>query len=166
MLLHWLRGAVFFPFQPPHHDEGGRPRRRRAWSRSPLAGFWGRVADAGRPQARPDPLGQLLALTPFAILGARTEPNYSQLTDLSPDQPSIVGAEMVRRYFAAGELGPATVLVEHPRLDFRSEAGRAGDRRASSQTLAGAAERRRGPLDLAAPGQAVRPKASLQRARC
>ena len=31
---------------------------------------------------------------------------------------------MIRRYFPAGELGPSTVLIEHPKIDFRSEAGR------------------------------------------
>src|SRR5947209_1193913 len=25
VLLHWLRGAVFFPFRPPHHEKGADP---------------------------------------------------------------------------------------------------------------------------------------------
>jgi RND superfamily putative drug exporter len=70
-------------------------------------------------------------LVPFALLGAQTKSNYSQLTDLSPDQPSIAGSTIVRRYFAAGELGPTTVLIAHPRIDFRSEPGRAAVERLS-----------------------------------
>ena len=123
VLLHWLRGAVFFPFTPPHHEKGA-DREAESLAQIPLATFWGRVADVviERPGMI---LGvSLLSLAPFAVVGATTTPNYSQLTDLSPDQPSIIGSKLVSRYFAAGELGPTTVLIEHPQLDFRSEKGR------------------------------------------
>ena len=123
VLLHWLRGTVFFPFTPPHHEKGA-DREAEGLAQIPLATFWGKVADA--VIARPGLIlaVSLLALAPFAVLGATTSPNYSQLTDLSPDQPSIVGSRMIRRYFAAGELGPTTVLIEHPKIDFRSDPGR------------------------------------------
>ncbi len=123
VLLHWLRGAVFFPFRPPHHEKGA-DRDQESLAQIPLSVFWGKIADA--VIARPGLILaiSLIALTPFAILGAFTSPNYSQLTDLSPDQPSIIGSKMVRRYFAAGELGPTTILIEHPTVDFRSEKGR------------------------------------------
>ena len=123
VLLHWLRGAVFFPFTPPHH-EAGADREQESLSQIPLANFWGKIANVviGRPGLILSV--SLMALLPFAILGATTVPNYSQLTDLSPDQPSIIGSKVVRRYFAAGELGPTTILIEHPGIDFRSEGGR------------------------------------------
>ncbi len=124
VLLHWLRGAVFFPFRPPHHEKGA-DRDQEGLAQVPLAAFWGRIANVviGRP-------GLILAvslaaLAPFAVIGARTTANYSQLTDLNPDQPSILGAKTVRDYFAAGELGPTTLLIEHRGVDFRSEKGRA-----------------------------------------
>lgn len=124
VLLHWLRGTVFFPFTPPHHEKGA-DREAEGLAQIPLASFWGRVADV--VIARPGMIlgASLLGLAPFAVLGATTAPNYSQLTDLSPDQPSIIGSKMVRRYFAAGELGPTTILIEHPQINFRSEPGRA-----------------------------------------
>jgi putative drug exporter of the RND superfamily len=50
--------------------------------------------------------------------------NYSQLADLNPDQASVIGAQIVQRYFAVGELSPSVVLVEHPKLSFRSDEGR------------------------------------------
>ena len=123
VLLHWLRGAVFFPFRPPHHERGA-DRDQESLAQIPLSKFWGKIADA--VIARPGLIlsVSLIALTPFAILGSMTSPNYSQLTDLSPDQPSIIGSKMVRRYFAAGELGPTTILIEHPDVNFRSEKGR------------------------------------------
>ena len=123
VLLHWLRGAVFFPFKPPHH-EFGADREQESLAQIPLANFWGKIADVVIERPGSILTVSLLALVPFAIVGATTAPNYSQLTDLSPDQPSIIGSKVVRRYFAAGELGPTTILIEHPKVDFRSEKGR------------------------------------------
>lgn len=124
VLLHWLRGAVFFPFKPPHHI-AGHDVEEEMLEQTPMSGFWSWVANV--VVSRPGLIlaVSVLALTPFAVLGARTKENYSQLSDLGPEQMSIVGARMVERYFAAGELAPATVLVEHPSLNFRSEQGRA-----------------------------------------
>jgi RND superfamily putative drug exporter len=123
VLLHWLRGAVFFPFRPPHHEKGRDPEQE-SLEQVPLSATWGKIASLVIRRPGLILSVSLLALAPFAILGASTKSNYSQLTDLSPDQPSIVGSKMIRRYFPAGELGPSTVLVEHPSIDFRSEAGR------------------------------------------
>jgi putative drug exporter of the RND superfamily len=123
VLLHWLRGAVFFPFRPPHHEKGADPEQE-GLAQIPLSVTWGKIASVVIKRPGLILTVSLLALTPFAILGARTSSNYSQLTDLSPDQPSIIGAKLVRNYFAAGELGPSTVLIEHPKIDFRSESGR------------------------------------------
>ena len=124
VLLHWLRGAVFFPFRPPHHEKGADPEQE-SLAQIPLSVTWGKIATIVIQKPGLILAVSIAALVPFAILGARTTSNYSQLTDLSPDQPSIIGAKLVRHYFAAGELGPSTVLIEHPGIDFRSEAGRA-----------------------------------------
>ena len=123
VMLHWLRGAVFFPFTPPHHELGA-DREQESLAQIPLATFWGKIANIVIERPGLILSVSLLALIPFAILGATTSANYSQLTDLSPDQPSIIGSKVVRRYFAAGELGPTTILIEHPTIDFRSDQGR------------------------------------------
>jgi RND superfamily putative drug exporter len=123
VLLVWLRGAVFWPFAQPHHVTGHDPERE-SLEQMPLAGFWVKVADLVVRY----PLAILalcvLALAPLAVVGARTRPNYSQLADLDSDQPSVRGSRIVRRYFAVGELSPSAILVENPRLNFRSDAGR------------------------------------------
>ena len=124
VLLHWLRGAVFFPFKPPHHEKGA-DREQEGLAQIPLAAFWGKVASLVIQRPGTILLVSIGGLIPFAVVGARTTSNYSQLTDLSPDQPSVVGAKAVRNYFAAGELGPTTFLIEAPTIDFRSEPGRA-----------------------------------------
>src|SRR5262249_32300337 len=66
----------------------------------------------------------LAVLSPLAFLGTRTVSNYSQLNDLGPDQPSLVGARIAQRYFAVGEIGPTRILLHHPGIDFRSSQGR------------------------------------------
>lgn len=124
VLLHWLRGAVFFPFRPPHHEKGADPEQEGR-AQIPMAAFWEKVASMVIRRPGMILTASLAALAPFAIYGASVTPNYSQLTDLSPDQPSIIGSKVVRNYFSAGELGPTAVLIEHPRVDFRSDPGRA-----------------------------------------
>jgi RND superfamily putative drug exporter len=160
VLLHWLRGAVFFPFKPPHHVSG-HDVEEDMLEQSPMSGFWSWVAT--RVVDRPGTIlvVSILALMPFAVFGARTKENYSQLSDLNPDQMSVRGARMVERYFPAGELAPATVLVEHPALNFRSEEGRAAVDKVSHQltALSNVAEVRSVSQPLGKPAD---PKASFQ----
>ncbi len=65
------------------------------------------------------------------------------------------------RYFPAGELAPATVLVEHPAMNFRSEEGRAAIDRVSRDLMAleNVAEVRSISQPLGRPAD---PKASFQ----
>ncbi len=123
VLLSWLRNAVFWPFKPPHH-EGGADVERETVELMPMARFWFRAADLVVRYPGRILLLSVIPLLPFAIVGAMTRSNYSQLADLDPDQTSVVGARMIRDYFAVGELSPATILVEHPGLNFRDKAGR------------------------------------------
>jgi putative drug exporter of the RND superfamily len=123
VLLHWLRGAVFWPFKPPHHVEGRDPEAE-SLEETPMAGFWAKVADWIVKYPGWIFATSLLVLVPFAIVGARTQSSYSQLADLSPGSPSVRGESVVRRYFAIGELGPTSVLIQHPTLSFKSREGR------------------------------------------
>ncbi len=43
VLLHWLRGAVFFPFRPPHHEKGRDPEQE-SLEQIPLSATWGKIA--------------------------------------------------------------------------------------------------------------------------
>lgn len=124
VLLHWLRGAVFWPFKPPHHTQGRDPEAESLLE-SPMSGFWSKVADLVARYPGRILAVSLLALAPFAVVGARTQAGYSQLADLSADQPSVRGEAVVRRYFEIGELGPTGLLIRHPGLSFRTPEGRA-----------------------------------------
>ena len=91
----------------------------------PLKGFWVRVADLVVRHPLKIMLACLAVLSPLAVVGARCRPTYSQLVDLDPDRPSVVGANVIELYFPVGELSPTVALIEHPTLDFRSPQGRA-----------------------------------------
>ncbi len=123
VFLHWLRGLVFWPFKPPHHTKGADPEAE-SQRETPLFGFWSAVSAQVVKRPGLILLASLVALTPLAVIGARTQSSYDLLADLGPDQPAIVGAEMFKKYYAFGELGPSTVLIRHPSLSFRSAEGR------------------------------------------
>ncbi len=123
VLLSWLRGAIFWPFKPPHHEKGADPDVE-SLEQIPMTGFWIHVANLVVKYPVLILTLCLAGLTPLAIIGAQTKASYSQLADLDPDRPSVIGASVIRRYFAVGELSPTVALVENPRIDFRTPAGR------------------------------------------
>ena len=117
ILLSWLRGAIFWPFRPPHHVAGA-DTEKESLDQVPMTGFWLGVADlvVTHPILI---LGICLAgLLPLAVIGAQTKSNYSQLADLDPDRPSVVGASVIRKYFAVGELSPTTGADREPPARF------------------------------------------------
>jgi len=122
VLLSWLGGAIFWPFRAPRQitspDENSEPPDHMT------ARFWTWVANTVVRHPTPILLVGLGGLIPLAVIGAGTVSNYSQLADLDRDRPSVVGANVIRRYFAVGELSPSIALVENPKLNFRSPEGR------------------------------------------
>ena len=135
VLLSWLRNAIFWPFRPPHHHAGA-DREIESLEQTPMTGFWIRVANLVVAYPIRILAICLAGLIPLAIIGAQTKASYSQLADLDPDRPSVVGASVIRRYFAVGELSPTMALVESPHLDFRSPEGRAAVSEVTRRLLA------------------------------
>jgi RND superfamily putative drug exporter len=107
----------------------------------------------------------VIALTPLAVVGARTRPNYSQLADLDADRPSVVGAKIIQKYFAVGELSPAGLLIEHPGLNFKDQKARDAVDALSRQLAAipGVAEVRSVSQPLGKPGKPDAEKTWLDR---
>ena len=122
-ILACLGGAIFWPFRAPHHVKGA-DRETESLDALPMKGFWVGVADLVVKYPLAILLVCLAVIGPLAVVGARTKSNHSQLADLDPDRLSVVGANVVRRYFDVGELSPAIALIDNPRLDFRSATGR------------------------------------------
>jgi putative drug exporter of the RND superfamily len=123
VLLHWLRGAIFWPFRQPKHHSGADMDRETV-EQMPFASFWFSVANLVVSHPALILIVCVAALTPLAIVGAKTKPNYSQLADLDRDRPSVVGANLIQKYFAVGEIGTTSILIEHPGVNFRTTVGR------------------------------------------
>jgi len=124
MLGRWL----FWPFAEPGPESkqsiDNRSTGLADTSAEKTLHHWGRISDyvVSRPwrvQAM-----CMAGMLPLAIVGMVAMPNYSQLDDLSAGQKSVQGTRLIRDYFPIGELSPSSVLIHHPDLDFRSEAGR------------------------------------------
>ncbi|MDR3618680.1 MAG: MMPL family transporter [Paludisphaera borealis] len=164
VMLSWLGGAIFWPFRPPHHTPGA-DREAESLEQVPMTGFWIWVANLVVRHPAPILVVSLAVLAPLAYIGARTTASYSQLADLDPDRPSVVGASVIRRYFAVGELSPTTALVENPKVDFRSPEGREKVDEVSRRLLAipGVAEVRSLTQPLGAPPVSDDQKSMLQR---
>lgn len=86
---------------------------------------WQKVSDL--IQARP---GRVLALSialmaPFSVIAIACFDNlsYGLLTELPKDNASVVGARAIQNHYPAGIAGPATLLLHHPNMDFRSPEG-------------------------------------------
>ena len=123
-MMAWLGAGLFWPFRIPHHEKGkdGETESREAL---PRKGFWVGVADLVVDHPLTILAACLMVLAPLAVVGALARPNYGQLVNLDPDRPSVVGADVVRPYFALGELSPTVALLDNPTLDIRSPAGKA-----------------------------------------
>lgn len=126
VLLHWFRDAVFWPYKPPWKS-GQDPNKalpRDLGDDLASTGIWARVADLVVRRPAAILIVSLLVLVPFAWVGSQARSSFSLIADLESDQPSVIGANLIRDYFPPGELGRTTVLIENRNVDFRSDAGR------------------------------------------
>ena len=118
-----------------------------------MAGFWVRPPTWSSASPGRSWRSAWSALVPLAVVGARTRSNYSQLADLDPDRPSVVGAR------SSGVTSPSASSAR-PRSWSRTRRwisvapGRAAIA-AVSRRLEADRPRRRGPLALPAAGQAA-----------
>jgi len=106
VLLYWLRGGGLLAVCAGPHHINGHDREQESLEQLPLAGFWVKVANV--VVRYPVAILSLcvLALAPLAVVGARTRSNYSQLADLSDDQPSVQGSRIVPPLFRRGRAQP------------------------------------------------------------
>jgi RND superfamily putative drug exporter len=118
-LLHLCGPAAFWPRGVTPIQPGERRRT-----------FWGRVARLVVRRPGAVWIATAAALLPLAILGLQVRPSFSPVGDLKPGAGSIVGLDVIKTRFSAGETGPVTVLLASPD-SWDSEPGRATIRRIS-----------------------------------
>jgi RND superfamily putative drug exporter len=139
-LLRILGKAVFWPVGVPGQrdkvtrwqgDKVNGPRLsavtlppcRMVSLSSEREGVWGWISH----QVVAHPLliwsAALLVLAPLAFLGLRVRASYRATAELSPGCSSVVGLDVIKRHFTAGEVGPVTVLLQSDQ-DWDSPTGR------------------------------------------
>jgi putative drug exporter of the RND superfamily len=117
-LLRALSHVVFWPFTP-----GLAPaaeNRNSATKGVAMGRLWQSVSRG--IIARP---GLILAVScllmaPFAYRGWFVSVSYDLLEELPSDRASVVGTELLKRHFAAGEMAPITILAENAGSNFAS----------------------------------------------
>ena len=121
---------VFWPFGlaylktagPADHGSPATGCRDLEGSRSIFHGFWQWLSR--QIIARPGLIlaASLLLLSPLACYGLRFDVTYDLLSELRADRPSVRGTRLLRRHFAAGEIGPVIVLAHDEQGGLDAEA--------------------------------------------
>ncbi len=110
-LLHLTGLAAFWPGKIAVRQPGVRRRT-----------FWGQVSKFVVRKPGLVWLGTFALLAPFAALGLLVKPTFSPVGDLTPSSGSMVGLEVIKTRFSAGETGPITVLLASD-TEWESDAG-------------------------------------------
>eukprot|EP00913_Durusdinium_trenchii_P008886 g8352.t1 len=97
----------------------------RLMQSNPFRGLWEKIGE--KLQAKPGTiwLACLALMAPFACVGVLyyNYLSFGLLSELPPDDPSVIGTKAVQDHFPAGATGPVTVLVKNPKVDFSDKAG-------------------------------------------
>ncbi len=118
-LMRAMSRFVFWPFAPvpkpasaETDEETGRDNR-----------LWQRISRG--ILARPGSIlvVSLLVMAPLAYRGWTVSVTYDLLEELPADRASVVGTNLLKRHFPAGDMAPITVLVEQPGADFEGREG-------------------------------------------
>lgn len=125
-LLRFTGRIVFWPWGvgPPESDDADTDRTWKSHGFEAVSNrFWERASRA--IMACPG----LILVGGFALLlypawhGLSVPTSYNLLNELQADRPSVVGTNMLRRHFAAGDIGPLTVVAYHTAGQFNTPEG-------------------------------------------
>jgi RND superfamily putative drug exporter len=123
-----LRLAGRWAFWPQRSGGGPAPESdgRPAWG-GWLERVWDRTGRLLLRRAGTVWLSTVAVMAPFAVAAALlyNHVSYDMIGNLPADVPSTAGTRLLQAHFPAGIVGPVTVLVVDPRVDFRSDQGRA-----------------------------------------
>jgi putative drug exporter of the RND superfamily len=110
-----------------------------AAQRAHASGRWSWLLQSGGLQRAWEAVGRLLVrrpwtvwlttvalMAPFAIIAGLlyNHLSYDLIGDLPPDAPSVAGTRILQEHFPAGMMGPLTVLLVNPKVDFDSAQGK------------------------------------------
>ena len=65
-------------------------------------------------------LGSLVIMMPFVVVGLVFDKHlsYDLIADLPADSASVTGTKLLEEHFPAGLVGPITVTLVDPNIDF------------------------------------------------
>ena len=131
-----LRLAGRWAFWPYHRQTSTRARRPAATDTGVAPSFmggnwleriWDHVGQLLLRKAGPVWLITVAAMAPFAILAGilYNHVSYDLIGGLPADSTSTAGTKLLEEHFPPGIMGPVTVLLIDPEVDFRSDKGKA-----------------------------------------
>lgn len=130
-LLRLAGRWAFWPHKVREETSGelcAPPRARGWWFFRPnaLAGFWDRVGQLLLRRPGTVWLATVAGMAPFAVIAGifYHHLNYDLIGDLPADMPSVQGTHALQAHFPAGIVGPTTVLLVDPSINFASDRGR------------------------------------------
>ena len=124
-LLRAAGPVVFWPFGI--QVKGTQASANRGISRFTLTALLNRFWDWASYGIVKRPVlilaASILVMLYPAYQGLSIPITYNLLNELQEDRPSVLGTTKLRRHFAAGDIGPLTVLAYRPGADFDSKEG-------------------------------------------
>ena len=117
-LLRAMGRFVFWPFSPVVAKVATREDEDTV-----MNGVWQRISRG--ILARPGLILTVscLAMAPLAYRGMSVSVTYDLLEELPRNRDSVVGTNLLKQHFPAGDMAPITVLAQRPDADFESRAG-------------------------------------------
>jgi RND superfamily putative drug exporter len=127
-----LRLAGRWAFWPQHIQEKNATaatttgRRWLFFRPGSLEGFWDRVGQVLLRRPGTVWLATVALMAPFAVIAGvfYHHLSYDLIGDLPADMPSVNGTRALQEHFPAGIMGPVTVLIVEPSINFASDRGR------------------------------------------
>jgi RND superfamily putative drug exporter len=135
-LLRLVSRIVFWPQRILKHatkDPSAPPPAGlidKLWRRKPVPRIWQLVAQALLKRPGTIWLASVLVLMPFCVIAVVEYENwdYGLVGNLPDSAPSVRGTRAISEHFTPGMTGPITVLMHHPKVEFRSREARAAVR--------------------------------------
>jgi putative drug exporter of the RND superfamily len=120
-LLRAMSRFIFWPFTPAIRPESAADKGET--HDMALGGFWQKISRG--IIARPGLIlvVSCLAMAPLAYRGWSVSVSYDLLEELPANRTSVVGTNLLKRHFPAGDMAPITILAKLPGADFDSREG-------------------------------------------
>jgi RND superfamily putative drug exporter len=128
-LLRLAGRWAFWPQALSHRCGRGRAQRRPFMGRFYRPGrvrlFWAKLGSLLRRRPGTVWFGTVLVMVPFVVLAGvlYNHLSYDWIGTLPADVPSVHGTRLLQQHFSAGLVGPVTVLLVNPHVDFAGAHG-------------------------------------------